>query len=114
MPFWREGVKLLEPHPAWGDFPHDGYVDLQFYGLAAGHALDVSAFRGEVRPILRRLDARTMAIHDYAVELGFGAGRIIVSTLRFEGGLGDQPFGISRNTAAAYLLACWLRYLGSV
>src|SRR5690606_4134568 len=24
MPFWREGIKLIEPHPAWGDFPHEG------------------------------------------------------------------------------------------
>lgn len=114
MPFWREGVKLIEPHPAWGDFPHEGYANLQFYGCATDHALDTAGYTGEVRPILRRVDARTMAVHDYAVELEMGAGRLIVSTLRFEGSLGDQPLGISRNTAAAYLLAGWLRYLRGV
>ena len=38
--------------------------------------------------------------------------KLIVSTLRFEGGLGDQPLGISRNTSAAYLLSCWVHWLG--
>jgi hypothetical protein len=61
-----------------------------------------------VRPILRRLDARTMAVHDYAAELLLGSGRLLVTTLRFEGGLGDQPLGIERNTAAAYLLHCFV------
>jgi hypothetical protein len=108
MPFWREAVKVLEPHPAWGDFPHEGWVNLQFFGLATDHALDVHS---GARPILRRLDARTMEVHDYAAETAFGNGRLIVSTLRFDGSLGEQPLGIKRNTAAAYLLSRWVRYL---
>jgi hypothetical protein len=52
-----------------------------------------------------------MATHLYALELRVGAGRVIVSTLRLEGGQGDQPSGIGANTAAAYLLRCWARYL---
>ncbi len=111
LPFWREAIKLVEPHPAWGDFPHDGSPGLQFYGCATDCALDTSSFGDRARPILRRLDARTMALHDYAIELAWGRGRMIVSTLRFEGGLGDQPSGIASNTAAAYLFACWVRYL---
>jgi hypothetical protein len=111
VPFWREAIKLVEPHPAWGDFPHENAPGLQFYGCATDIALDTSSFGAGISPIFRRLDARTMALHDYAVELKWGMGQMIVSTLRLEGGLGDQPMGISRNTAAAYLLACWLRYL---
>lgn len=110
MPFWREAVKLIEPHPAWGDFPHDDFTDLQFYGMATDSAIDCSDLPG-AKPILRRVDARTMAVHEYAVEVPWGAGRILVSTLRFDGGLGNQPVGIRRNTAAAYLLSRWLRYL---
>jgi hypothetical protein len=60
---------------------------------------------------MRRLDARSMRLFDYAVEIAWGNGRAIVTTLRFEGGAGDQPLGISRSTAAAYLLRCWVRYL---
>lgn len=110
MPFWREGVKVIEPHPAWGDFPHEGWTALQFYGMATDLTLDTTSTPG-CRPILRRLDARTMAVHDYAAEFPLGKGRLIVSTLRFEGGLGHQPVGIKRNIAAAYLLSCWVRYL---
>jgi hypothetical protein len=41
MPFWREGVKVLDPHPAWGDFPHEGWTDLQFFGVTPDRALDL-------------------------------------------------------------------------
>jgi hypothetical protein len=109
LPFWREAARVCEPHPAWGDFPHDGWAGLQFFGCATDCVLD-SATRN-VQPILRRLDTRTMAIHDYACALQWGQGRLIVTTLRFEGGQGAQPLGISRNTAAAFLLRCWVRYL---
>jgi Glycosyl hydrolases family 2, sugar binding domain/Glycosyl hydrolases family 2 len=110
MPFWREAIRIAEPHPAWGDFPYAD-VGMQFYGCAADHALDTAALGGVAAPILRRLDARSMRLADYAVELVWGRGRAIVTTLRFEGGAGDQPLGIGRNTAAAYLLNCWVRYL---
>jgi hypothetical protein len=52
-----------------------------------------------------------MHLHEYAAELRWGQGRLIASTLRFEGGQGVQPLGIARNTAAAYLLWCWASYL---
>ena len=113
MPFWREAVKVLESHEAWGDFPHNEWVDLQFAGCATDLALDVSGMREQVRPILRRVDARTAHVHDYASELAWGAGRLIVSTLRFEGSRGDQPRGLRRNTGAAYLLSRWVHALQS-
>ena len=109
LPFWREAIKLIEPHPAWGDFPHDGWCDLQFYGMSAEAALETVGL--PVRPILRRLDARTMAVHDYAGELPWGAGRLIVTTLNFAGGHGDQPSGLARNVAAAHLLRNFVQAL---
>ncbi|MFN8502460.1 glycoside hydrolase family 2 protein [Kouleothrix sp.] len=111
LPFWREALRLAEPHPAWGDFPLDDALAMQLFGCAADHALDMSRHAGEWRPILRRLDTRTMHLHEYAAELRWGQGRLIASTLRFEGGQGVQPLGIARNTAAAYLLWCWASYL---
>ncbi len=110
VPFWREAVKVVEPHEAWGDFPHDGWTDLQFAGCATDAALDLSAVP-EVRPLLRRVDARTGDVHDYAADVAWGAGRVIVSTLRPDGSQGDQPVGLTRNTAAAYLLRCWVEAL---
>lgn len=112
MPFWREAVRVAEAHPAWQDFPHGDCPGLQFFGCATDCALDTSAARVAASPILRRVDTRTFAVHDYATELRWGAGRVIVSTLRFAGGHGDQPAGLHRNTAASYLLRCWVRYVG--
>jgi hypothetical protein len=111
MPFWREAVKVIEPREAWGDFPHDGWTDLQFAGMAPDLALDSAALPPAARPILRRVDARTSRVHDYAVEIGYGSGRLIVSTLRFDGSRGDQPLGLRRNTGASYLLSRWVRAL---
>lgn len=110
VPFWREAVKILESHPAWGDFPHDDYADLQFYGMATDLALDTSHVLG-ARPILRRMDARTGAVHDYAVEVPLGRGHVIATSLRFGGGLGNQPSSIQANIAAAHLLSRFTRYL---
>jgi hypothetical protein len=114
LSFWREAIRLAEPHPCWRDFPLDDELAMQFFGCAADHALDLAGFGGAWRPILRRLDARSMRLHEYAAEVEWGAGRVIVSTLRFEGGQGSQPLGIARNTAAAHLLWCWVRFLQEV
>jgi hypothetical protein len=108
MPFWREAIRVAEPHPSWGDFPHGGGAGLPFYGCASDHALDLTGTAAA--PILRRIDARTMAAHAYVAELRIGRGRVIISTLRVEGGQGDQPSGIAANTAAAYLLSRWAQY----
>jgi hypothetical protein len=111
LPFWREAIRLAAPHPAWRDFPLDDVMGMQFFGCATDCALDLSAFEHPWSPIFRRLDARTMLLHEYAAELTWGTGCLIVTTLRFEGSQGAQPLGISRNTAAAYLLWCWAKYL---
>lgn len=114
MPFWREAIKLIEPHPAWGDFPHDGWVDLPFFPVASDRALDTGPLETagrEHRPLLWRLDARTMARHAYATEFEHGRGRVLMTSLRLAGGSGDQPIDLLRNTAGSVLLVTWLRWL---
>lgn len=111
MPFWREAVKLLEPHPAWGDFPHEGWSDLQFYGVAPDRALAVAAGGPPHERVLTRVDARTAALHAYAAVWPWGDGRLFATTLRFAGGAGDQAAGIGRNVCAQELLANWLGWL---
>lgn len=113
LPYWRESVKIGVPHPAWGDFPEPGDPHMQFYGMAPDVALDTRDYPGECRPIFRRVDTRQFRVHEYAAELALGRGRLIVSTLRIDGGLGDQPSGLGNHPAGAHLLACWLRYLQS-
>ena len=117
MPFWREAVRLIEArHPAWHDFPlEDGHAGIQFFGCATDRALDTSKLSRPHKPILRRLDARTVAVHDYATEVEWERGRAIVTTLRFQGSaalaVSAQPLGIARNVGASYLLSCWVKYL---
>jgi len=110
LPFWREAVRIAEPHPAWHDFPVQPFVGLQLRASSADHAFDADAHQ-DARPLLRRLDARSGRVHDYAVEMPYGKGRIIATTLRLDGRTGDLPLGISRSPGALYLLGCWVRYL---
>ena len=112
MPFWREAVKVIEPHPAWGDFPHEGWIDLQFFGVSPDRALDLAG-RTDHEPVLRRVDARTMAVHEYATVVAHGRGRLFATTLRFGGGLGEQAVGFGRNVCAQGLLEAWAAWLAS-
>jgi hypothetical protein len=111
VPYWREALKLVEEHPAWGDFPHNNTPDMQFYTLAPDCALDTSGFHANFNPIYRRLDMRGMELFEYAVELEWESGRIYATTLRFHGGLGDQPNGLRFCPAGQHLLANWVRSL---
>lgn len=112
VPFWRESLKLAEPHLAWGNFPYQE-PGLQFYALAPDCALDAGSSLSLAgwQPILRRLDARGMDLHEYILEMRLGSGLLIVSTMRLQGGLGDQPSGLRYNVAGQWLLTGWLRYL---
>jgi hypothetical protein len=57
-----------------------------------------------VHSLLRRLDARQFTISDYLLDMQVGAGRLIATTLRFQGGAGDQPPGLKFQTAGRWLL----------
>ncbi len=114
MPFWRESLKLIHAdHPAWGDFPHAGYVDMQFYQLATDRVLVPTMLPGApvITPLLSRLDARLFTLHHYAVEYQFRHGHMIASTLNLFGGTGDQVLGYAPNIAAQHLLEQWVQYL---
>jgi hypothetical protein len=111
VPYWREALKLVDSHPAWGAFPHGNAPDMQFYSLAPDCALDASGFPGYKRPIYRRLDMRGMELLEYAIELAWGKGQAIATTLRFSGGLGDQPNGLRFSPAGQNLLSNWVRSL---
>jgi len=65
----------------------------------------------KIRPVLRRLDARSFEMHDYLVEVELGAGRALLTTLRFDGVAGSQPVGFRRNVSGYALLSILLRYL---
>ena len=129
LPFWREAIKLLAPHPLWRHFPHGGFADLQFFGLACDVAFDTdrlaAAFPELVSwtPILRRLDARQFTMADYLFSAKFAPGsdaaptapngRLLGCALRLHGGAGAQPTDLQCNVAGQYLLGELLRLLQS-
>lgn len=117
LPFWREAVKLIMPHPLWNHFPHQGFVDHQFFGLATDLAFDPARLLAQLppgavyTPVLRRLDARAFTIADYLVEITVGKGRLFACTLRLQGGAGVQPTGLAHHVAGRHLLTTLLDQL---
>ena len=118
-PFWREAIKLIGDHPVMNAMPHAGYVDLQFYGLATDWAFDADQLpsvlpdAANLRFPFRRLDARQFTLLDYVIEAQVGAGRLLATTLRIHGGLGDQPNGLRWHVAGRWLLLQCLKSLNS-
>jgi hypothetical protein len=118
-PFWREAMKLFHAHPVWNSFAHEDWTDLQFYGLAPDCALALETLSATIpnltwKPLLRRVDARTMDVTEYLVEgTHASGGRVLFTTLRPQGGLGDQPDGLWRNVGGVQFLVACLTSLSS-
>ena len=115
LPFFREAMRLFEDHTSWGKFPHEKTTDYLLYGLASDCAFEpepLSQVLGfPLTPILTRVDARSSQMHAYVCEAQVGAGRLLLSTLRPYGGLGDQPSGLKRAVCGVALLRAWLEWL---
>ena len=60
VPFWRESIKLIVPHPIWQRFPHEGYADLQFFGMATEFALDTEQLPKHL-PAIKKIAAHSEA-----------------------------------------------------
>lgn len=112
MPFWREAIHVFTPAfertAGMGSLPH---ADLRFFGIATDIAIDMATLKNELAPwrprstpLWRRFDARRMVWHEYALEMRIGDGRLVVSSLRFAGGLGHQPNTLAKNPMGAWLL----------
>ena len=112
LTFWRETLNRIYDHPLLRQFPHTGHTDLQFYHLAADHALQTAALADwSPVPVIQRLDARLFTVTDYLTELRPGAGRMLASTLRFFGGAGDQSHFLDDKPSARFLLREMMAYL---
>jgi hypothetical protein len=120
LPFWREAVHVFEPHPIWDQVPQPGFADMRFFSVATDFAIDTEKLadllgpQAEIKPAWRRFDARQMFWTDYIVEAKIGSGRLIVTTLRFAGGLGVQPDSLETNPMGAWLLNNLLKELQTV
>jgi hypothetical protein len=119
VPFWREAIHVFEPHPFWDHVPHAGHADMRFFSVATDHAIDpesLSALLGSgarTQNIWRRFDARRLTWADYVLDVALGRGRMFVSTLSFEGGLGGQPDTFDTNPMGSWMLSTLLRLLAN-
>jgi hypothetical protein len=57
-----------------------------------------------IETMINRVDVRTYEEAPIMVKVTDGKGCAIVTTLRPQGGLGIQPFGLNRNAAGGALL----------
>ena len=111
---WDQGniATVIEPHPMLGDFPHEGFCDLQCLAMvqdvlpvrtravAAGKAVRSRRVIFRNVPKLRKPDQPVLTEDRcYLIEVRVGAGRLIVCTLRCL----DDPAGL-------YLLSQMLNY----
>src|SRR5206468_1121208 len=77
---------VIANHPALGDFPHEGFCDLQFLSLLRGVGrADLDALPTRITPIIRSItDWRLGASAAYLYEVNVGRGKLMVTTLNFE------------------------------
>ncbi|MCX6368592.1 MAG: hypothetical protein NTX57_18070 [Armatimonadetes bacterium] len=118
LPFFREAVRLVSDHPSWGGFPYEKRekaADALWYGLASDCAFEPEALQQllgvPLSPLLTRADARSAQTHAYVCEAQVGAGKLLLTTLRPYGGLGDQPSGLQHAVCGVSLLRAWLEWL---
>jgi hypothetical protein len=78
---------ILTPHPLLGDFPHEGWADLQFFRLIDGQPpLDLEPLAltaGE--PILRVIHSYPVGRPlGYLLEAAWGQGRLVICALNLD------------------------------
>jgi len=105
MPVWREAA-YDSIGPDWGNWGFDQLWDriLSISGDCALHPDWLLREIGEYDTLLRRIDTRTCRIHPVLVRTTTDAGQLYVTTLRPFGGLGCQPYGVTRNPAGKHLV----------
>ena len=97
---------IIADHPALGDFPHEGFADLQFFRLMeTSPPLDLERldlYQGDpvIRVIHRYPVCRPLA---YVLERSVGKGRLIISSLELNPSWPE----------ARYLLTQFCKYAGS-
>lgn len=105
MPFWREAA-YRSIGPEWEAWGFGNRWD-RLVSLSGDAALDPEWLRarlGRYDVLLERIDVRNYRVHPVVVRAETETGSLFVSSLRPFGGLGCQPYGVSRNPAGMQLL----------
>jgi hypothetical protein len=98
---------LIHPHPALGDFPHEGWCDLHCAPLLQGaYPMRLDVFgAARIKPIIRSIGHHvTMEDKGYLFEARVGKGLLLACSLKLQTECHTNP-------AARHLLGCLLSYL---
>ncbi len=104
---------VIADHPALEGFPHDGWCDLQFYGLIEdAPVINLDKWPVKVEPIIRSINNYQLGIkRAYLAEVKVGRGALMTTTFNF------KPLrGIGRyycEVENTYLFDRLLRYVMS-
>jgi len=104
-PFWRETAIWLPEGSALGDFPHEGFIDLQFLDMTQRKPFVLGASRNSGKPLVWGISARNPggAIYDYVFETRFeNKGHLLACCLNLAG---------ENNVAGRHLLRCMIQYI---
>ena len=102
---------VIRNHPALGRFPHDGWCDLQFYGLIEdAPVINLDKWPVRIDPIIRSINNYQLGIQRaYLCEARVGQGALLTTTFNF------KPLrGIGRyycEVENTYLFDQLLRYI---
>lgn len=103
-PFWRESTFEFE---SVAPFANEWE---RLLGVSGDRVLDLATLAAflpktaTIETMINRVDVRTYEEAPIMVKVTDGKGCAIVTTLRPQGGLGIQPFGLNRNAAGVALL----------
>jgi beta-galactosidase len=98
----------VEDHPLLGDFPHEGYADLQFYYLIQLiKGIKMEKCPEGITPLIYDLTAELDKIC-FVFEVALGKGSLVVSTLNFSEAMINSHIEIKYifDKMLQYLLAC--------
>ncbi|MCX7801246.1 MAG: hypothetical protein N2109_13005 [Fimbriimonadales bacterium] len=109
-PFWREAAYEFLDEAFWSRL---GIAERweRFWAVSPDCVLDAETMLRHlpvgtvIEPLLLRVDTRTYEEAPVLARCRFGEGLMLATTLRPDGGLGMQPFGLGRNPSGADLLA---------
>ncbi len=77
---------VIADHPALQGFPHDGWCDLQFYGLIEdAPVINLDQWPVKVEPIIRSINNYQLGINRaYLAEVKVGRGALMTTTFNFK------------------------------
>ncbi len=117
LPFWRENVKLIHEVPELRELQHLGYDGGNFLSVTTKIGFDGIMLRQiypDYTPLLSRIDNRNFKLHEHAIfvpsqkENLMCSGNLVITSLNFSGGEGDQARDFSCNYFGQSLLNAFI------